>query len=603
LAVYARNLSNAYFIIEDDKDKNYYIGAMLFGQVFQKYLPGQFLTYSGKYYQVQIITPESGVVLRRAGDHITDRKCYRQRREYSLSGFTPDTSMGSRRTSRGVELCRGFCDILVKTYGYYELTSLDNLAAAHRVDLNDIPNRTYKNKAVLCLKLPEISEDVRFTFAMLFNEIFITLYPESYHYITATIKKHSDTESNIMELLSPIQLNGFTDEEAIYIIEDCEIDLGLLVSVERNLSRILEIIADCLIWHELKGITNDTTGISDIDETTETIDTTDASENNDGTNDTPKNDDTDETPETPETPENEHVNDTPPVDIPPPLPPKKYSEGHYIFYGYDQLDPMLNIRDTLSFLSLHCYDKNALEQARINSDVAAKLEIEVDFNKKDAHFCDFCAVELSGGEYDILADGRERCTQCSASALKTVEQFTRIYENALRNLETFFGIRINVAIKVRMANAKKIAKLCGQVFVPTPGYDGRVLAFAQEDSNGYTIYVENGAPKIAAVANIVHELTHIWQYINWNRKKIIKYYGKDKRLLVYEGMAKWTEIQYLLFLNEVSYAKRQEIYTRMRDDEYGHGFVKYADQYPLVYGPGYRKTSPFNKEWPLEGPL
>jgi len=151
-----------------------------------------------------------------------------------------------------------------------------------------------------------------------------------------------------------------------------------------------------------------------------------------------------------------------------------------------------------------------------------------------------------------------------------------------------------------LTNAKKIAKLCGLKFVPSPGYTGRVLAFAKKDSDGYTVYVENGAPKIAAVANIVHELTHIWQFVNWNRKKILSHYGKKNELLVYEGMAKWTEIQYLLFLNEVSYAKRQEIYTQGRSDAYGKGFVKYAEQYPLVYGPGYRKSSPFNKEWSLE---
>jgi hypothetical protein len=575
-AEYARNLTNAYFIIEDDKDKNYYLGAMLFGQVFQKFLPGQLLTYSGKYYQVQTITPQSGVVLRRAADHISDRKCYRQRREYSLSGFTLDLAMGSSRTSRGVELYRGFCDILVKTHGYYELTSLDNLAAAHRVDLSNIPDRTYKNKAVLCLKFPEVSENVRFTIALLLNEIFITLYPESCHYISATIKKHSNTTSNIMDLLSPIQLNGFNDEEAIYIIEDCEIDLGLLVSVERNLARLLEIIADWLTWQESKGITSiPSDGNEDDSESDVTIDA----------------------------PDMEFVENPSPIETPPPVPPRKYSEEHYIYYGYEQLDPLLNIPDTLRFLSLHCYDKNALEQARGNADIAARVQGEIDFNKPDAHFCDFCAVELSGGEYDVLADGRERCTQCSGSALKTVEQFTRIYENALRNMETLFGIRINVAIKVRMADAKKIAKLCGEVFVATPGFDARTLAFAKKDSSGYTIYVENGAPKIAAVANIVHELTHIWQYINWNRIKVRMHYGKDNELLIYEGMAKWTEIQYLLFLNEISYAKRQEIYTRGRNDPYGQGFIKYAGQYPLVYGPGYRKTSPFNKEWPLELPL
>ena len=250
-------LSNAYFVIEDDKDKDYYIGAMLYGQVFQKYLPGQFLTYSGKYYQVYTITQESGVVLRRAADHITDRKSYRQRRKYTLSNFIKDEMMGAHRTSRGVEIYRGFSNICVETKGYYELTSLDNFAAAHCVNLNKVPQRVYKNKSVLCLKLPEVNEDIRFTIAILLNEIFVTLYPESYHYITATMKIKSDTASNIKPLLCCINFDGFDDEEAIYIIEDCEIDLGLLVSIDRNITRFFEIIADWLAWYNDKEVVDD----------------------------------------------------------------------------------------------------------------------------------------------------------------------------------------------------------------------------------------------------------------------------------------------------------------------------------------------------------
>jgi len=604
---YANNFSNAYFIIEDDRDKENYIGAMLYGQVFQKYLPGQMLTHSGKYYQVQTITPESGVVLRRAADHITDRKCYRQRREYSLSGFSPDPAMGSCRTSRGIELQRGFCDISVKTHGYYELTSLDNLASAHRVDLNNIPERKYKNKAVLCIKLSEVSEDVRFTVALLLNEIFVTLYPESCHYITAAIKRKSDKVSDISALLSPVQLQGFNDEDAIYIIEDCEIDMGLLVSIERNLIRMFEIIADFLAWHKMKlEESEDEDNPLEPDNTVNgTVDTEKVNEeemNEEEVNEEQVSTETDTITDT----ENKKEDDAD-TDLTPSVYEKKYGECHYLLYGYKKPDTLLNIQDTLQFLSLHHYDKNSLEQARANSDLAAQVEKEINFNKKDAHFCDFCAVELSGGEYDVLVDGRERCTQCANSAMKTVEQFTRLYENALRNMETFFGIKINVPIIVRMANAKKIAKLCGEEFIPTPGYDGRVLAFAsprsKKDSESYTIYVENGAPKIAAVANIVHELTHIWQFINWDEKKIRSHYGAKNELMIYEGMAKWAEIQYLYFLNEVSYAKRQEIYTRIRNDAYGRGFIVYDNQYPLLYGPGYRQNSPFNKEWPLELPV
>lgn len=39
------------------------------------------------------------------------------------------------------------------------------------------------------------------------------------------------------------------EKNAIYIVEDSHIDLGLLVTVERNLQRIMEIIADYLVWN------------------------------------------------------------------------------------------------------------------------------------------------------------------------------------------------------------------------------------------------------------------------------------------------------------------------------------------------------------------
>ena len=41
----------------------------------------------------------------------------------------------------------------------------------------------------------------------------------------------------------------------------------------------------------------------------------------------------------------------------------------------------------------------------------------------------------------------------------------------VRNMEIFFGIKLNVAIKVRMTDAKTIAKHFGEEFVATPGFD------------------------------------------------------------------------------------------------------------------------------------
>ena len=47
-------------------------------------------------------------------------------------------------------------------------------------------------------------------------------------------------------------LSGKVDGSAIYIVEDSEIDLGLIASVERNLKRYFEIITEVLMWHEQK---------------------------------------------------------------------------------------------------------------------------------------------------------------------------------------------------------------------------------------------------------------------------------------------------------------------------------------------------------------
>lgn len=221
-----------------------------------------------------------------------------------------------------------------------------------------------------------------------------------------------------------------------------------------------------------------------------------------------------------------------------------------------------------------------------------------DPDKLGAHFCDFCGVEIAGGEYDVLKDGRERCSHCSSTALRTGEEFKDVYKMVLRNMEIFYGIKINAAIKVRMTDARTIAKHFGEDFVPTPGVDGRVLGFAQKDASGYSLYIENGSPRLAAMATIAHELTHIWQYQNWDDKKIIEAYGAQNRLEVYEGMAKWAEIQYLLYLNETAYGKREQVRTMMRKDEYGRGFIQYMKKYSLSYQQE-KKRTPFQEFPPL----
>lgn len=276
----------------------------------------------------------------------------------------------------------------------------------------------------------------------------------------------------------------------------------------------------------------------------------------------------------------------------------EYQKSCFLKYGYEEIDPYFDFGGTIKYLTKYGYDRNPLQQVRDGVKAAEADNAKYDPHKEGSHFCDFCGVELAGGEYELLKDGRERCNHCSSTALRTGEEFKEVYKMVVRNMEIFFGIKLNVAIKVRMTDAKTIAKHFGDEFVATPGFDGRVLGFAQKDSSGYSLYIENGSPKLAAMATIAHELTHIWQYQNWDEKMILSKYGKQYRLEIYEGMAKWAEIQYLLYLNEISYAKRQEIVTRLRDDEYGRGFIQYAKKYPLAYRHE-KNATPFGRIPPL----
>ena len=577
LSDFAHNLSNAFFIVEDEKDKHNYLGTMLFDQVYQKFLPWQFITHKGKYYQIKTINKENGVVLKRAGDHIADRICYRQNREYTLSGFIPDSSMGACRTNRGFKIFSGYSNITVKTNGYYELTSRDNIANAVPVSLNNIPTREYKNKSIICLKFYDtngnpVNENIHFTITVLLNELFVTMYPESYHYLVASMKNFD--ESNISKLIFPVEFIDFKDDNAIYIFEDCQIDLGLLLSLSRNINRITEIITDYLTWHQEKKSTNkshnngvaEEDDIQDIDENEETED---------------------------------NVNTY-----------QKYTKKDYLLFGYNEYDKKLDINGTLELLKSHLYNDNYLEQARKNINVAKSIPEDY-FNDTDAHYCDFCAVKIDA-YFELLRDGRERCDACSTSKLNTVEQFYRLYEIARRNMETFFGFRFNDnPIGICMINAREMADKLGYVFKATPAYDPRPVALAVASEN--TIYVESGAPKIVALSNIVHELTHIWQYNNWDHNLIKQLYEKKNELIVYEGMAVWAEVQFMYMMNETTFAKRKDLHfencfnniDKVSDGykPYVLGYKEYKKQYPLKDEPTLLIVTPFTKNPPLHLPL
>lgn len=102
---------------------------------------------------------------------------------------------------------------------------------------------------------------------------------------------------------------------------------------------------------------------------------------------------------------------------------------------------------------------------------------------------------------------------------------------------------------------------------------------------------------MASIATLVHELTHIWQYLNWKQEDI-RDLGLDV-LTVYEGMATWAGVQYLYMIGETKYAMMEELITLHRTDVYGEGFRIFRSQYPFIKDGKALKKTPFNTFPPI----
>lgn len=283
-----------------------------------------------------------------------------------------------------------------------------------------------------------------------------------------------------------------------------------------------------------------------------------------------------------------------PDDISPVAGPKS---ENYLLYGGTDIPEGINYKETLAFLTNKLkYDGGELRHTRQNKDGSGIINPE----ENATEFCAYCGLPISGVDYYRLPDGRKRCTNCNRSLVKSIEELNSIFNEVLLNMELFFGATIDVPISVEMLEERKLKKKIGKGLGNSPK-DVLILGVAVEHKGKYTVYIENGIPRASLIATLAHELTHIWQYTHWNVKNIKKKYGSKMRLLVYEGMAMWTEIQYLYHIGEQTIANRDELTTLARKDEYGVGFALYVDQYPLKKETKAFIETPFSaRETPLD---
>lgn len=608
-------LCSARYITEDEKGERHYLGAELKGHIYQKYLPGQLITFDGKYYEIMHLTADNELLLRRAADHINGRVFYRQIREYRLSAVRPSSKIGGHRDVSGLKITREYADIEVKTCGYYRMSRYNDFETAKKVlfqgDEGGIPNRQFFNKEILRIDFPDdsgrLNDKIRYTVTLLLNEIFKTVFADNHHYIAVVTRDiQKSKKDGVAEYDTDIPLTYSLSAESdtdgsgcIYIIEDSQIDLGLTSAVERNLQRLLEIITDYLDWHteavkrslEPPPVPEEPVHIEAIEPRKKKSlferikDRLRKLFGRDKTSDDEEFEKEDEVDQA----ENDGNEEDDRL-----FKRKPYYESYYLLYGRaDDVPAKLSIEETLEYLIRMGLGDNPLKQAREGRNIAETIESSISTAHGDSRCCDFCGAEIVGVEYETLSDGRDRCINCGRTAIKTGEEFRKLFNEVKRNMEGFFGIKINVGIKVEMVNSKKLQRAVGRAFIPTKGFDARAIGVAISDSSGYTLMIENGSPRMSSILTMAHELTHIWQYINWDRNEIKKLYGKDLVQEIYEGMAKWVEVQYAYLINEPVTAKREEYAASKRKDEYGRGFLRLRANYPFSTGTFITRSTPF----------
>ena len=271
--------------------------------------------------------------------------------------------------------------------------------------------------------------------------------------------------------------------------------------------------------------------------------------------------------------------------------------SNYLQFGGASEASGIDQRGTREYLESLGFGNGELQQAR--DAIEATVERSFTFEAYGANYCDFCFVRIMGGDYEHLKDGRDRCSKCSKTVMNSHESFVDEYHKVTRNMEAVFGITVDAPALVKMVNAKEIARQTGERVVSSPGVDPRVLGFVTGSKDRQELWIENGSPRMAAITTMAHELTHVWQKRAWDESEIARKYGKKNLLFVYEGMATWAQVQYLLATRELDYAIRQHAYAMMREDEYGIGYQIYLEKYPLEFDGEPNSDTPFMHAFPL----
>ena len=501
-------------------------------RLYQTYLPGQVHAFGGKPFQVERVDHASGIVW---VDHesLEQHPAYHPARTVSLQDVRPSEARAhrERRTGAGWEvdaaLCRG--TFRVRTGGYYAFGRDISLApggfAFTELDEEQVPERAYPDGRMLRLRLTAPAKldaptraRITDTLAILFQEAFPTLFPETHGFLLACAPGSAerwagDPVQALMPLMgadpapaesgAPGAEGGEKSEPVVlYFLEDAHAPLGLVLALFDRRADVLALLEDYLSW-----VLEDETRAG-------------------------------ETWRRPEA-----------------------NRGRYLSFGWDGAYPALYLEGTHAVLRRILHGRNPRRDARRAWIGGGRGVLAAAGGTRQ---CDFCGRMMAAAEVHRLEDGRERCAPCTATAVDTVPALKKVYGEARQFLVHHLGEKVRRDVEVEFGGTAEVQAAGGRPFMPTAEWDVRSLGVAKRDGNRFSIIVENGQPYHSLLATIVHELTHIWQfsYLDYERMK------EEHGLLLIEGHAQWAA---LTCLRRRGLAPEWVALEESRADVYGHG--------------------------------
>lgn len=263
----------------------------------------------------------------------------------------------------------------------------------------------------------------------------------------------------------------------------------------------------------------------------------------------------------------------------------------YIHYGQSDLPKRIVPLETRNFLVANGYGNNPLKQARKNKISANRIKEVFKPYDSQTRKCDFCSEDIMGNDFVLTVDGRTKCTNCDRSSLIEEKDYRLMLEDAKRNMENFFGISINGDIRIEVIDKSTLLKKAGKQLIPSNTKDHKINSLVLWQKNHFLLYFEKDYPRTQALIETVYQLTHIWQYLNWNKKEIKKSYGKLVNEL-YDGMALWSTVQYFFMVSDKEMAVKQDILMSGENSERSTGYKRFKTAY-LIKNQSILKDSPF----------